>query len=187
MPPTSAIDYGIRHNKLHVAFLDLSALLSPTLWGLYTSTWRLPWPGICRNEAPPNATTRMICATTYPCATPTATTSVCHAAAGTCSIGMPLSTVSARHSVCEALAPRVVLYGVEGAAQTNLGWLQIWKEKKWNFIRSVSVSFVRAVNVSSGWDTLCALSPRTEMTEPGAPLTAAASRATTGSTTSPSC
>jgi hypothetical protein len=70
---------------------------------LHIATWRLPWPGMCRNEAPPNATMRMICATTYPCATPT---SVCHAAAGTCSIGMPLSTVSARHSVCDALAPR---------------------------------------------------------------------------------
>ena len=93
------------------SFLDLSALLfwiclrsSARLFGaLHIATWRLPWPGMCRNEAPPNATMRMICATTYPCATPT---SVCHAAAGTCSIGMPLSTVSARHSVCDALAPR---------------------------------------------------------------------------------
>ena len=75
----------------------------------------------------------------------------------------------------------------EGAAQTNLGWLQIWKEKKWNFVRAVSVSFVRAVSVSSGRGTLRALSPRIEMSEPGAPLAAAASRATIGSTMSPSC
>ena len=96
--PTSAIDYGVRHNKMHFSGSVCAASSARPFGALQIATWRLPSPGMCRNEAPPNATMRMICATTYPCAT--TTTSVCHAAAGTCSIGMPLSTVSARHSVC---------------------------------------------------------------------------------------